>query len=65
MANIRTKHDSVVLLNRELRTIVQNITKLKSEAEFQGKRDTDAYQLLDEYQKKMMDMHNDLLDLVS
>ena len=63
MENIRTKHDSIVLINREIRTMVQNIGKLKSEAEYQGKRDTEAYQLLNEYHKKMMDMHYDLLHL--
>tara|TARA_R110000822_G_scaffold61319_5_gene151820 strand:- start:4662 stop:4871 length:210 start_codon:yes stop_codon:yes gene_type:complete len=65
MANIKTKHDSIVLINRELRTTIKMLGAIKYEAEIQGKRDTDAYQLLNEYQKKLMDMHNDLLDLVS
>lgn len=65
MTNIQTKHDSIVLIKRELRTTIKMLGSIKYEAEFQGKRDTEAYQLLDEYQKKLTTMHNDLLDSVS
>ena len=62
MGTIRTKHDSIVLINKELRTTIQNLSKIKLGAEIQN---TEAYELIEEYQKKLTTMHYELLDLVN